>query len=78
MLFGNLKIQDALKGIINKKVISVDYFSQPKACIWGDKMHKVFSKIDRQLRTIGQSVILFMDNAGCHPLFKKKRMQISK
>ena len=33
----------------------------------GEILHKILSKIDARLKSNGRSVILFMDNAGCHP-----------
>ena len=33
----------------------------------GDILHKVLAKIGTWLKREGRSVILFMDNAGCHP-----------
>ena len=33
----------------------------------GEILHKVLAKIDTRLKREGRSVILFMDNAGCHP-----------
>ena len=52
---------------IKKSELPVDYYSQPKAWMSGDILHKVLLKIDKQLKSKGRSVILFMDNAGCHP-----------
>ena len=60
---------------INKSELPVEYFSQPKAWMTGEILHKVLAKIDTQLKREGRSVIkfLFMDNAGCHlPDLKEK------
>ena len=72
LLFGNLKTLDVFKGI-NKSELPVEYFSQPKAWMTGEMLHKVLAKIDTQLKIEGRFVILFMDNAGCHlPDIKEK------
>ena len=58
---------------INKSELPAEYFSQPKAWMTGEILHKVLAKIDTQLKREGRSVILFMDIAGCHlPDLKEK------
>ena len=48
---------------VRKTDLPVEYHSQPKAWVTGDVLHKVISKV----RLSGKSVLLFIDNAGCHP-----------
>ena len=45
----------------------MEYFSQPNTWMTGEILHKVLAKIDTRLKREGRSIILFMDNAGCHP-----------
>ena len=52
---------------IKKSELPVEYYSQAKAWMSGDILHKILSNIDKKLKSEGRSVILFMDNAGCHP-----------
>ena len=52
---------------INKSHLPVEYFDQQKAWMSGDIMHKLLSKLNTCLRKESCSIILFMDNAGCHP-----------
>ena len=47
--------------------LPVEYFDQQKAWMSGDIMHKLLSKLNTRLRKESRSVILFIDNARCHP-----------
>ena len=52
---------------IKKDQLPVQYFSQAKAWMTGDILEHILTEINRKLRSKGRSVILSMDNAGCHP-----------
>ena len=52
---------------INKSKLPVQYFSQPKGWMTGDILNEILTKWNRKLRSEGRSIVLVMDNAGCHP-----------
>ena len=52
---------------IKKGQLPVRYFNQEKAWMNGEIMDQVLSKINYQLWIKSSLIILFMDNAGCHP-----------
>ena len=52
---------------VKKTDLPVEYYSQPKAWMTGDILQKVLSTVNKQLNQRGRSVLLFLDNAGCHP-----------
>jgi len=47
--------------------LPVQYFSQTKAWMTGEILQYVLCKFNRQLSAKSQKIVLFMDNAGCHP-----------
>ena len=51
----------------DKSLLPVTYFSQPKAWMTGDIMETILSKLNRQMISTNRKILLFMDNAGCHP-----------
>ena len=51
----------------DKSVLPVSYFNQSKAWMTGQIMEVVLGKLNRRLSASKRSILLFMDNAGCHP-----------
>ena len=49
---------------LDKSLLPVDYYSQKNAWMNGDIME---SKLNRRLSRSSRSILLLMDNAGCHP-----------
>ena len=58
---------------VNKSKLPVLYYNQNKSWMTGDILSDVLSKVNARLRRKGQSVLLLMDNAGCHPSDLKDR-----
>ena len=54
------------RGMI-KSTLPIKYFSQKKAWMTGEILDNVLSSFNHKIRTEGRSVLLFLDNAGCHP-----------
>ena len=52
---------------IRKESLPVRYYSQPKSWMTGDILHDILGSMNHKLRAKGWSIILLMDNAGCHP-----------
>ena len=47
--------------------LPVKYFHQKKAWMTGDILHKILPHFNHKMIQQKRSVLLFMDNAGCHP-----------
>ena len=52
---------------IDKSQLPVQYFHQSNAWMTRDIMHEILSKLNHRMKAQGRSILLFMDNAGCHP-----------
>lgn len=52
---------------IDQADLPVTYFSQPNAWMTTDIMYKILSKLNTDMKQQSRSIILFMDNSGCHP-----------
>lgn len=50
-----------------KNVLPVTYFSQKKAWMSGEIMECILAKLNNRLSSTNRSILLMMDNAGCHP-----------
>ncbi len=44
------------------------YFNQKNAWMTGDILEEILSKLNCRLSVANRSILLLMDNAGCHPL----------
>ena len=51
----------------NIACLPVSYYSQNKAWMTGDILEAVLSKLNHRLSGTNRKILLFMDNAGCHP-----------
>ena len=52
---------------INKAQLPVDYYSQKKAWMEGEIMEAILKKLNHRLSCSNRTILLMMDNAGCHP-----------
>ncbi len=51
----------------DKSALPVNYFNQKKAWMTGDITETVLTKLNSRLIHSQRSILLLMDNAGCHP-----------
>ena len=51
----------------NKAELPVWYYSQKKSWMDGGILNSVLGRINGKLVRSGRKILLFMDNAGCHP-----------
>lgn len=66
-----------LKGF-DKSMLPVTYFSQKKAWMTSEILDKILSKLNTLLSCQNWSILLLLDNAGCHPdHFKEKYSNIN-
>lgn len=52
---------------VKKESLPICYYSQPKSWMTGDILHDILRSLNCKLKAKGRSILLFMDNAGCHP-----------
>ena len=52
---------------VKKDQLPVDYYSQSKAWMTGTILHNVLEKLKHRLKRNKRSILLLMDNDGCHP-----------
>ena len=57
----------------DKSVLAVQYFSQAKSWMTGEILESILTKLNHQLSRSGCSILLLMDNAGCHPVSLKEK-----
>ena len=50
-----------------KSLLPVTYYSQAKAWMTGDILEFILSKLNRQMVSKSRTILLFIDNADCHP-----------
>ena len=62
----NSKILRCFRGI-NKSCLPVKYYNQKKVWMTGNILDSVLRDFNRKMRSEGRSILLLLDNAGCHP-----------
>jgi hypothetical protein len=76
LLFGKRKNQDVLKVYIDVSKLPVKYFSQANAWMTGEILDEVLTTLSRCLLSCSRSIVLLLDNAGCHPHGKYSNIRI--
>ena len=51
----------------HKSALPVTYYSQKKAWMTGEILEEILAKLNHRLARSNRSILLFVDNAGCHP-----------
>ena len=67
IVIGKSKSLHCFKAIRDTSQLPCSYFSQPKAWMDFNILDNVLSKLNRKLAQEQRNVILFLDNAPCHP-----------
>lgn len=63
------------RGIQDRTLLPCQYFNQPKACMDSDILTEISSKLNKRLRRENRTIILFMDNAPCHPGYLDEKFE---
>ena len=53
----------------DKSLVPVMYFDQEKAWMTSEIMEKILGSLNGRLSHTNRSILLLMDNAGCHPQY---------
>lgn len=53
--------------IVDKESLPVTYYSQTKTWMTADIFNDILGAWNKKLRVKGRSILLFVNNAGCHP-----------
>lgn len=56
------------KNLRDKRPANVSYFSNPKSWMNAKIMNELLEKLNGRMRRELRQIILFLDNAGCHPV----------
>ena len=52
----------------DQRVLPVKYYHQPKAWMAGEILDSFLSSFNLKMKSLGRSILLLLDNAGCHPV----------
>ena len=55
------------RGISDRASLPCYYYNQPKAWMEGSILEEILAKLNARLRRENRNILLFMDNAPCHP-----------